>query len=159
MISLIVAYSKNNKVIGKNNQIPWHISEDFKHFKAYTLNKTILMGKNTYLSIGKPLKDRKTIVCVNDNSLNVVHEDVTMASDLFEVLKKYQNRPEELVVCGGAMIYKLSLPYVDKLVISELKTQYEGDAYFPDFEDDFELVNTDERQEFIIKTYLRKKVK
>lgn len=159
MISMIVAYSKNNKVIGKNNQIPWHISEDFKHFKSYTLHKTILMGKNTYFSIGKPLKERKTIIVVNDAILNIKHEDVQIENDLFAVLKRYQKSQEELVVCGGATIYKLALPYANQLIISELKQQYEGDAYFPDFENDFDLVNVDEREAFFIKTYLRKRVK
>lgn len=155
MISLIVAYSKNNKVIGINNKIPWHIKEDFIHFKNYTTNKTIIMGEQTFYSIGKPLSNRKTIVATL-TSFNYQHEDVTVTNDIFKTLKEYKNSDEELVVCGGATIYKLALPYVDKLVISELKKQYEGDAYFPDFEDDFCLVNVEEREEFYIKTYIKK---
>lgn len=153
MISLIVAYSKNNKVIGINNQIPWHIKEDFIHFKNYTTNKTIIMGEQTFYSIGKPLSNRKTIVAtLKDFSYD--HEDVSVTKDLFATLKSYKNSDEELVVCGGATIYKLALPYVDKLIISELKKQYEGDARFPDFEDKFDLVNVEEREEFYIKTYV-----
>lgn len=158
MNTIIVAYSKNNKVIGMNNQIPWHIKEDFQHFKAYTINKTIIMGKNTYFSIGKPLPNRKTIVACNDFDLKIQHEDVTIVKDLFEALKKYQTSEEELVVCGGAMIYKLSLPYVNKLIISEVKKEYAGDTFFPPFEEDFDLISEDEKEEFIIKTYIRKKV-
>ena len=153
MISLIVAYSKNNKVIGINNQIPWYIKEDFVHFKNYTSSKTIIMGEQTFYSIGKPLPNRKTIVAtLGDFSYD--HPDVSVTKDLFTTLKQYKNTEEELVVCGGATIYKLALPYVDKLVISELKKQYEGDARFPDFEDKFELVNVEEREEFYIKTYI-----
>lgn len=153
MISLIVAYGKNNKVIGINNQIPWHIKEDFIHFKNYTLNKTILMGEQTFYSIGKPLPNRKTIVAtLKDFCYD--HKDVTVTNDLFKVLKEYKNKDEELVVCGGATIYKLALPFVDKLVISEVKKQYEGDAFFPDFEDDFELISTEEKEEFTIKIYV-----
>lgn len=153
MISLIVAYSKNNKVIGINNQIPWYIKEDFVHFKNYTSSKTIIMGEQTFYSIGKPLPNRKTIVAtLGDFSYD--HPDVSVTKDLFTTLKQYKNTDEELVVCGGATIYKLALPYVDKLVISELKKQYEGDARFPDFEDKFELVNVEEREEFYIKTYI-----
>ena len=82
MISLIVAYSKNNKVIGVNNTIPWHIKEDFIHFKNYTSGKTIIMGEQTFLSIGKPLPNRKTIVAtIKDFKYD--HEDVTISNDLF----------------------------------------------------------------------------
>lgn len=153
MISLIVAYGKNNKVIGINNQIPWHIKEDFIHFKNYTTNKTIIMGEQTFLSIGKPLPNRKTIVAtIKDFKYD--HEDVTITNDLFKTLKEYKNKDEELVVCGGATIYKLALPYVDKMVISEVKKEYQGDAYFPDFEDKFILVSEEEKEEFVIKTYI-----
>ncbi len=158
MNTIIVAYSKHNKVIGINNKIPWYIKEDFQHFKAYTMNKKIIMGKNTYFSIGKPLPNRKTIVACNDSDLTIQHEDVTIVKDLFEVLKKYQKSEEELVVCGGAMIYKLSLPYVDKLIISEVKKEYAGDTFFPSFEKEFDLISEEDREEFIIKTYIRKKV-
>ena len=153
MISLIVAYGKNNKVIGINNQIPWHIKEDFIHFKNYTSNKTIIMGEQTFLSIGKPLPNRKTIVATTKD-FKYEHEDVTITNDLFKTLKEYKNKDEELVVCGGATIYKLALPYVDKMVISEVKKEYQGDAYFPDFEDKFILVSEEEKEEFVIKTYI-----
>lgn len=155
MISLIVAYSKNNKVIGVNNTIPWHIKEDFIHFKNYTSGKTIIMGEQTFLSIGKPLPNRKTIVAtIKDFKYD--HKDVTISNDLFEVLKKYKDSEEELVVCGGATIYKLALPYVDKMVISEVKKEYQGDACFPSFEKDFILESSEEKEEFIIKIYRRK---
>ncbi|MBQ8206475.1 MAG: dihydrofolate reductase [Bacilli bacterium] len=154
MISLIVAYSKNNKVIGINNQIPWHIKEDFIHFKNYTTNKTIIMGEQTFYSIGKPLPNRKTIVAtIKDFTYD--HEDVTVTNDLFATLKEYKEKDEELVVCGGATIYKLALPYVDKMIISEVKKSYEGDAFFPSFEENFKLESTEEKEEFIIKIYRR----
>ncbi len=155
MISMIVAYSKKNKVIGYQNKIPWHIKEDFQHFKSYTINKTILMGKYSYFSIGKHLPMRYTIFAVNDEDLQIQHEDVSITNDLFEVLNQYKNSKQELVVCGGAMIYRLALPYADKLIISEVKKEYQGDTYFPDFEDQFELIFKEEREEFIIKTYQR----
>lgn len=157
MISLIVAHCKKDKVIGINNQMPWHIKEEFAHFKNYTMGKTLIMGELTFKSIGKPLKGRKTIVATLTD-FKYDHEDVTVTNNLFETLKKYKDIEEELVVCGGATIYKLALPYVDKLVISEIKKDYSGDAFFPDYEDDFELVSTEEHDEFVVKTYLNKKV-
>lgn len=155
MISLIVACTKS-RVIGIQNRIPWHIKEDFRHFKNYTLGKTILMGKNTYFSIGKPLPGRKTIVVCNDEALTIQHENVKVESDLFSVLNQYKNTSEELVVCGGAMIYQLSLPYVDKLIISEVKKEYEGDAYFCPFENEFICTSQTEYEEFIVKIYERR---
>lgn len=157
MISLIVAYGKGNKVIGVNNQIPWHIKEEFAHFKSYTIGKTIIMGEQTFYSIGKPLKNRKTIVATLTD-FKYDHEDVSVTKDLFATIKEYKNKDEELVVCGGATIYKLALPFVDKLVISEIKKEYNGDAFFPSFEEDFELVSIEEKEEFVVKTYLSKKV-
>ena len=157
MISLIVAYGKSNKVIGVNNQMPWHIKEEFAHFKAYTINKTIIMGEQTFYSIGKPLVNRKTIVATKTD-FSYDHPDVSITNDLFATLKSYKEKDEELVVCGGATIYKLALPYVDKLVISEIKKEYVGDTYFPDFEENFELVSEEDKGEFVVKTYLSKKV-
>lgn len=156
MISIIVACSKD-RVIGMNNAIPWHIKEDFLHFKNYTTNKKILMGKNTYYSIGKPLPNRFTYIACNDEDLKLEYDNVRVCKDLFEILDKYKDSDEELVVCGGAMIYKLALPYVDKLIISEVKGNYIGDTYFPTFGDEFKLVNEEERDEFVIKTYLKSK--
>jgi len=155
MISLIVAIGQGNKVIGNNNKIPWHIKEEFAHFKNYTMGKTMIMGEQTFISIGKPLPGRKTIVAtVTDFSYD--HEDVTISKDLFKTLKEWKEKDEELVVCGGATIYRLSLPYVDKLVISEVLGHYEGDAFFSDFEDNFNLVNEEKHEQFVVKTYIRK---
>ena len=156
MISLIVAFCQKNRVIGVNNKIPWHIKEDFIHFKNYTLNKTLIMGEQTFISIGKVLENRKTIIATLNN-FNFEHKDVTITHDLIKTLKEYQNKDEELVVCGGATIYKLSLPYVDKMVISEVKKEYQGDTYFPIFEGDFTLISIEDKEEFVIKTYIRRK--
>lgn len=152
MISLIVAFAENNRVIGNKNTIPWHIKEEFQHFKKYTTGKTILMGEQTFLSIGKPLPNRKTIITSLDDFI-YEHEDVEVSYDLFEVLKEWKDKEEELVICGGATIYRLALPYVDKLIISEIKGNYEGDAFFPEFESDFKLINIEEKEKFTIKYY------
>ena len=77
---------------------------------------------------------------------------------IYLVLKSYKEKDEELVVCGGATIYKLALPLVDKLVISEIKKEYNGDAFFPNFEENFVLESIEEHEEFVVKTYLNKKV-
>lgn len=158
MISLIVAFGKDNRVIGNKNKIPWHIKEDFQHFKAYTTGKTILMGDMTFYSIGKPLSNRKTIVATQKD-FTYDHEDVSITHDLFATLEKFKDTDEELIICGGATIYKLSLPYVQKAIISEVKKHYDGDAFFPVFENEFDLISVEEKEEFVIKTYLRRNQK
>lgn len=155
MISMIVCHSKDNRVIGKDNKIPWHVKEDFKQFKEYTMGKTILMGDNTFISIGKPLPGRKTIVAtLNDFSYD--HEDVIVTKDLFSILNKYKDSDDELVICGGATIYKLCMPYATKLRISILKKTYDGDTYFPYYDDNFVEIESIDYDEFTLKTFKRK---
>ena len=154
MISLIVAIAPN-RVIGIDNKIPWDIKEDMLHFKAYTLNKTVLMGKNTFLSIGKALPKRRNIVVCNDDS-DFNPENVEIRKDLFEVLKEYKNKDEELVVIGGGTIYKLSLPYVDEMIVSWVKKEYKGDTFFPEFENDFVVYKEEDHDEFVVKYYRRR---
>ena len=154
MISLIVAIAPN-RVIGIDNKIPWDIKEDMLHFKTYTLNKTVLMGKNTFLSIGKALPKRRNIVVCNDDS-DFNPENVEIRKDLFEVLKEYKNKDEELVVIGGGTIYKLSLPYVDEMIVSWVKKEYKGDTFFPEFENDFVVYKEEDHDEFVVKYYRRR---
>jgi len=154
MISLIVAMNKNH-LIGKGNQLPWHIKEDMIHFKNYTLNKKVVMGKETFYSIGKPLKDRINYVACNDGSFPTT-EGTILVPDLFKLLEEYKNTTEELVVIGGKSIYKLSLPYVEKMIISIVKKQYDGDVYFPEFENYFILEKIEEKDEIDVYYYKRK---
>lgn len=154
MISLIVAISPNY-VIGKDNKIPWNIKEDMIHFKNYTLGKTVLMGKNTFLSIKKALPNRTNIVVCNDD-ISFKADNIILRKDLNEVLNEYKNSNEELVVIGGGSIYKYALPFCDKLVISWIKKEYEGDTYFPHFEDDFIVEKEEEFDKFVVKYYRRR---
>ncbi len=158
MIKLIVAYDKN-KLIGIGDQLVWNIKEDLEHFKKETLNKTILFGDVTFKGIGRPLPNRKTIVLTLDKTFTFDHEDVEVCYDMQEILDKYHNNPnEEIIISGGATIYKLFLPYVDQFILSEVKGDFEGDVYFPDWnQDEFELVKEDEREEFTIKVFNRRK--
>ena len=160
MISLIVAFCKDNHAIGLNGKIPWHIKEDLLHFKNYTQNNTVLMGDTTYFSLksyykDKPLPYGKIYVATINKSLKI--EGVEMVYDLSSFLSSYnKTHQDELWICGGATIYRLSLPYVDKMIISEVKNHYEGDTFFPYFDDEFDLIYSEERQEFYINIYQRK---
>ena len=130
MISLIWAMDKNN-LVGKGDKIPWHIKEDLLYYKSKTNGQTVLMGDQTYFSLNgyykdKPLPYGKIYVATIDKNLEI--DGVTMIYDLVSFL---ENNKDDLWVVGGATIYKISLPYADRLYISFVKGEYEGDRYFP----------------------------
>jgi dihydrofolate reductase len=122
-ISMIVAYGKNWE-IGLNNQMLWHISEDFKNFKAITSGHHILMGRKTFESIGKPLPNRTSLVLTRGD---FAQESVETFNDVQEAFNFARaNAEEELFIIGGANIYETLFPYVDKMYLSEV--DFEGDA-------------------------------
>lgn len=133
MLSLIVAVAKNN-VIGKDNALIWHLPDDLKHFKQITSGKTIIMGRKTFESLGRILPKRKHIVLCKSGSLQVDDERVEVLNDISE-LDKYVNDSEENFVIGGATIYKLLLDKVSKMYITRINEEFEGDAYFPQFDE------------------------
>lgn len=153
MFTVIVAHDKN-LLIGNDLKIPWHVKEDFQHFKKTTLNHTIIMGLNTYKSIGKALPNRKTIV-VNFTPVPEIN-DAEVCTSLEELINKYKDSEEEVFVCGGASIYRQMLPYCKKLIISVIKGDYEGNIYFPEYRDTFKLDETIEQEKFSINYYSKK---
>lgn len=135
MISLIWAMDKNN-LIGIDNDLPWHYSEDLKYFKEMTNGKTVIMGENTFYSIfnrlGKPLPNRKNVVATLDK--NFSRDDVEVTYDLIKFLKEHQESEEEFFVIGGKQIYALSLPYAKRLYITHINKEHQGNVYFPQIE-------------------------
>lgn len=134
MLSIIVAVAKNN-VIGKDNKLIWHLPEDLKRFKRLTTNHNIIMGRKTFESLGRVLPNRKHIVLCNDAELNVNDENVNIIDDVSK-LDEYINSNEENFVIGGASIYKLLLPKTEKLYITKINQEFEGDVYFPEIKED-----------------------
>ena len=148
MFSLIVAGGKNNE-IGKNNQLLWHIPEDLKNFKKITTGKTVIMGKNTYESIGKPLPNRVNIV-LSRNFLEIgkkISEDrkkyenettkLEFLDDFQKVIEKYKDFPEEVFIIGGGEIYKksLELGIITRIYMSHVDfSDDEADTYFPEID-------------------------
>ncbi len=153
MISIIVA-TDDDLLIGKkdsNNGMPWHNKEDLQHFKKTTLNKTILMGKTTYLAIGRPLPNRKTIVVTKSG---LEDDRIEVRNDLIEVIQEYKERKEDLYISGGASIYKQALPYVDELIISRIPGKHTGETYFPSFEEyNFQLEKETQMETFVLQIY------
>ena len=132
MINLIWAMDKN-QLVGKGDKIPWHIKEDLLYYKSKTNGKTVLMGDTTYYSLKgyykeKPLPYGKIYVATIDK--NLVIEGCHMVYDIISFLNDL-DKDIDLWVVGGATIYKLSLPYANRLYISFVKGKYEGDRYFP----------------------------
>ncbi|HFC01193.1 MAG TPA: dihydrofolate reductase [Phaeodactylibacter sp.] len=162
-ISAIVATAKNN-VIGKDNDIPWYLPADLKYFKKTTLNHHIIMGRNCYDSIGKPLPKRSNVI-LSRNPFFIV-SNCYVASSMKEALQvAADNGEEEAFIIGGAQIYNQSMEYWDKLYLTEVDLEVEGDAFFPKLNmDKWELISeeahqADEKNEhdYTFKVYQRKK--
>ena len=134
MLSIIVAVAKNN-VIGKDNQLIWHLPEDLKRFKEITSGHTIIMGRKTFESLGRVLPNRKHIILCNDADLNINDKNVTIVDDINR-LGEYISKEEENFIIGGATIYKLMLPKVDKLYITKINQEFDGDVYFPEISEE-----------------------
>ena len=132
MLSISVAIAENN-AIGKDNRLPWHLPEDLKRFKALTMGKTMIMGRNTFESLPGLLPGRQHIIITRDISFKPGsnHENITVAHDLPAVLAGYQHTDEEAFVIGGADIYAQALPFCQKLYLTIVHQSFEGDAFFP----------------------------
>ena len=130
LISLIVAMA-NNRVIGKDNQMPWHLPADLGHFKAVTLGKPIIMGRKTYESIGRPLPGRKNIVISRNADYSL--EGCETVCSLEEALDLV-NDVEEVMIIGGGYLYSQTLPQADRLYLTFIDLDVDGDTQFPEFE-------------------------
>lgn len=130
-ISMIAAMAKN-RVIGKDNQMPWHLPADLKHFKSVTIGKPIIMGRKTYESIGKALPGRKNIVISSNPALQL--DDAIVTSSLDEAVEVAKQDNEDIMVIGGGRIYEAMLPYADTLYLTFIDLNVEGDTYFPDYQ-------------------------
>ena len=172
-----IAAMSLNRVIGNGSKIPWHLPEDFKWFKQVTMGQVLVMGRKTFESIGKPLPGRETIVLTRGAWS---HPGVTAVHDLREVVEWSTNPSpglpatlspsdgerdgvrgalgdRQVFIAGGAEIYRQALPLCDELLLTLVKREVEGDAFFPPFEEQFELVEKiRETPEFDILRYQRR---
>jgi dihydrofolate reductase len=132
-ISAIAATARNN-VIGKDNQIPWYLPEDLKFFKRTTIGHHIIMGRKNFLSIGRPLPKRTNVVITRDPFFTAT--GCIMAHSLDEALEiAKRNGEDEAFIIGGGEIYRQSLPYWDKLYLTEVDLEVEGDVFFPEIDE------------------------
>lgn len=132
-LTLVAAYA-DNRVIGDHGRIPWHLSEDFAHFKATTMGGTLVMGRATYDSIGRPLPGRTTIVVTRNPDWSA--EGVLVAHSLDEALALAAEQAGETYIVGGGEIYEQALPLATHQVLTEVHLAPEGDARYPEFDPD-----------------------
>lgn len=146
MFSIIAAVCDNN-VIGGNNKLLWHISEDLKRFKEITTNHTIVMGRKTFESFPKPLPNRHHVILTRDPHYKVDSDQVTVVNDIETIMKTYENRGSEIFIIGGGEIYNLFLPYSNKMYLTKVNGKFEGDTYFPEINfDEWMVTETSEEK-------------
>ena len=154
MISFSVAFDEN-KGIGLNNMLPWHIKEDLKLFKQNTIYKTIIMGRTTYEGLPNKLKDREIVVVTRNKDYQTV--DAIVVNDIDEFLNKHKDDEKEYVVCGGSKIYEQCDKYASKAYVSFVKGSPEVDTYFNNFDmNDWNIDFEEEYNDFIYRELTRK---
>ncbi|MDK9754395.1 type 3 dihydrofolate reductase [Vibrio sp. D173a] len=134
MIISMIAAMADNRIIGKDNQMPWHLPADFAWFKRCTMGKPVVMGRKTYESIGRPLPGRLNIVISRDASLSI--EGVTTVTSIEQALE-IAGELEEVMIIGGGAIYAACLPMANKLYVTHIEAEIEGDTQFPDWGNEF----------------------
>lgn len=155
MIGLIVAYT-NNRVIGNKGCIPWKIKGEQRRFRELTTGNVVIMGRRSYEEIGRPLPNRTTIVVSNTKNFDA--ENCMTAKSLQEAIELAGDR--DMYISGGARLYEEALPLVEKMYITEIDCEIEGDTYFPEFDKELFEKEIDERVEgeipYTYVTYTRK---
>ncbi|XEC92555.1 dihydrofolate reductase [Paenibacillus tarimensis] len=127
-ITLIAAMARN-RTIGNGNKLPWHLPKEMAFFTRSTTGKTIIMGRNTFESFGKPLKNRLNVVLTRNK--NYAPEGCEIVESVEEALERY--RMADIMIIGGEQVYRQFLPYADRILLTEIDAEFEGDAFFPDF--------------------------
>ena len=153
MIAIIAAMT-TKRVIGKNGKLPWKIPEEMQNFKRLTTGNTVIMGRKTFESIGRPLPNRNNLVV---SSTLLPQEGIIVHKTIIESLQKAKLFQKGIFIIGGATIYQEMLPFADKMYLSYIKKDYDGDAYFPEFnEDNWTIEKRENHDEFELVIYTRK---
>ncbi|MCD2502782.1 dihydrofolate reductase [Clostridium sp. NSJ-145] len=133
MISLIVAIAQNN-VIGGDNKLLWHISDDLKRFKKITSGNTIVMGRKTFESLPGVLPNRKHIILTRDKNYTVDNPSVEVIHNINDIINNFKNSPVEVFIIGGGEIYNQFINSVDKIYLTKVFKNFEGDTTFPEID-------------------------
>lgn len=136
-LSILVAMAKN-RVIGRNNTLPWHLPPDLKHFKALTMGHPIIMGRKTYESIGRPLPGRTNVIITHQADYQVAGAFVVDSIDkALNVCKDSADTNGKGFIIGGAEIYRQTLDLCHRIYITEIQQSFVGDTYFPELNDEW----------------------
>lgn len=127
MLSIIVAVAENN-VIGKDNSLIWHLPRDMKHFKETTTGHCVIMGRKTFESNGRPLPNRTNIIITRDK--NYKTDGCIIVNSLEDAIKQAQKDPEAFII-GGGLIYEMAMPLVDRIYLTKIHQEFDGDTFFP----------------------------
>jgi len=149
-IVIVAGMARHSQAIGKENGLLWHVPDDMKRFKELTLGNPIIMGRKTFESIvailGKPLPGRTNIVVTRN--ANYTHEGTKTATSLEDAFERaLEENPREIHIGGGEELYRQALPYTDRLHLTFFDDEKEGDTFFPEFENDFEVTETHDIRE------------
>ncbi len=156
-ISIIVAVAKNG-VIGKaNGEMPWHVKEEFKHFKKTTFGYPVIMGRKTFETLGKPLKGRQNIIVTRNFSYNLSYPEVIILHSLEEAIRFCESKGEkQIFIIGGGEIYRQAIPLADEMIVSVMKFEADGEVRFPEFSlNIWKIVSTEDHEQFEIFRYER----
>ena len=156
---IIIAAVSSNGVIGRGNKIPWNIKQDFHHFKKTTLNSPVIMGRNTFVSLGGALPDRLNIVITSSESEKHKKNNLMFFNSLFAAYQflRSQNH-KKIFIAGGSRIYSSAIKYAEEMIISHMDFHADGDIYFPNFNNNLWEISKERKfDRFTVKYYLRKK--
>jgi len=156
---VIIAAIARNGVIGRSNgEMPWHVKEEFQHFKQTTLGSAVIMGRKTFETLGKPLKGRKNIIITGNRDFIAEFDETKICHSLGESIDYCKSEKyEKAFIIGGGQIYKQSMLIADEMILSFMKFEADGEVKFPEIKNDiWQLVSSEDREQFEIRMYVRK---
>lgn len=156
---IIISAVARNGVIGRSNgEMSWHVKEEFQHFKETTLGFPVIMGRVTFETLGKPLKNRLNVVITSRPDYSLPFDEVKICRNLTEAVESMRKlNPEKIFIIGGGEVYKQAIAFADEMIISIMKFNAEGDVFFPEIDTQiWKELNRDKREQFDIITYVKK---
>jgi dihydrofolate reductase len=155
---IIIAAIASNGVIGRaNGEMPWHVKEEFQHFKQATLASAVIMGRKTFETLGKPLKGRENIIVTRNKDLKVDFKETKFCHSLEESINYCESKKyEKAFIIGGGNIYSQALPIANEMILSFMKFEALGEVTFPTIKPDtWQLVSSEDREQFEIRRYVK----
>ncbi len=156
---IIISAIAQNGVIGRaNGEMPWHVKEEFQHFKQTTLGSPVIMGRKTFETLGKPLKGRENIIITRNKNFKVDFEETTICHSLELAIDYCQSKNcEKVFIIGGGNIYHQAMPIADEMILSFMKFEADGEVRFPEINVDiWKQVSAEDREQFEIRKYVKK---